>query len=80
MMGRGIEEVPMRRSVVLALGLVALLGASVLHAQEKPAALKPGDAAPDFALKDHTGQTVKLADLKGKHVVLWFFPKADTPG
>src|SRR5205809_884089 len=42
--------------------------------------LNPGDKAPDFVGRDHNGQTVKLADFKGKAVVLWFFPKADTPG
>jgi peroxiredoxin Q/BCP len=42
--------------------------------------LKPGDAAPDFSAQDHTGKTVKLSDFKGKNLVLWFFPKADTPG
>jgi thioredoxin-dependent peroxiredoxin len=42
--------------------------------------LKPGDTAPAFTGKDHTGRTVSLADFKGKTVVLWFYPKADTPG
>ena len=42
--------------------------------------LKPGDAAPDFTLKDQNGKDVKLAGLRGKRVVLYFFPKADTPG
>jgi thioredoxin-dependent peroxiredoxin len=42
--------------------------------------LKPGDKAPDFTGRDQEGRTVKLADFKGKAVVLWFFPKADTPG
>jgi len=42
--------------------------------------LNPGDTAPDFNGRDHTGKTVKLSDFKGKPVVLWFFPKADTPG
>ena len=42
--------------------------------------LGPGDKAPDFVGRDHNGQTVKLADLQGKTVVLWFYPKADTPG
>jgi len=42
--------------------------------------LKPGDTAPDFTAKDHTGNTVSLSALKGKKVVLWFYPKADTPG
>ena len=43
-------------------------------------ALKPGDAAPDFELTDQTGKTLKLSGLKGKRVVLFFYPKADTPG
>jgi len=42
--------------------------------------LSPGDKAPDFVGRDHNGNTVKLSDFKGKRVVLWFFPKADTPG
>ena len=42
--------------------------------------LKVGDQAPDFKLLDHAGQSVRLADLAGKRFVLWFYPKADTPG
>ena len=42
--------------------------------------LKPGDEAPDFELLDHLGRTVRLSDLRGQRVVLWFYPKADTPG
>ena len=42
--------------------------------------LNPGDTAPDFTGRDHAGNAVKLADFKGKTVVLWFYPKADTPG
>ena len=42
--------------------------------------LNPGEKATDFVGRDHTGQTVLLADFKGKTVVLWFYPKADTPG
>jgi peroxiredoxin Q/BCP len=43
-------------------------------------ALEPGDKAPDFTLPDQSGEPVKLADLRGKAVVLYFYPKADTPG
>src|SRR5437763_254778 len=42
--------------------------------------LKPGDAAPDFALSDQRGKTVKLKDFRGKKLVVYFYPKADTPG
>ena len=42
--------------------------------------LTPGDKAPAFTLLDQDGNTVKLSDFKGKNLVLWFFPKADTPG
>jgi peroxiredoxin Q/BCP len=42
--------------------------------------LEPGDKAPDFTVQDHTGKTQKLSDYRGRSVVLWFYPKADTPG
>ena len=42
--------------------------------------LRPGDPAPDFDVLDHNGNRVRLSDLRGKKVVLWFYPKADTPG
>ena len=42
--------------------------------------LSPGDPAPDFELPADDGSTVRLADLKGQRVVLYFYPKDDTPG
>jgi peroxiredoxin Q/BCP len=42
--------------------------------------LKVGDLAPPFEVKAHTGRTVRLSDYAGQTVVLWFYPKADTPG
>jgi thioredoxin-dependent peroxiredoxin len=39
-----------------------------------------GDAAPDFTLPDQDGAPTRLSDLRGKRVVLYFYPKADTPG
>ncbi|HEY7270653.1 MAG TPA: thioredoxin-dependent thiol peroxidase [Dehalococcoidia bacterium] len=42
--------------------------------------LKPGDTAPAFDTVDDQGNAVKLADLKGKRVVLYFYPKDNTPG
>ncbi len=41
---------------------------------------EPGDKAPDFTLPDQDGNPVSLSGLKGKTVVLYFYPKADTPG
>lgn len=42
--------------------------------------LKPKDKAPQFSLPDQSGKKVKLSDFKGKKVLLYFYPKADTPG
>ena len=42
--------------------------------------LKPGDSAPPFTLADQSGRNVSLSDFKGKTVVLYFYPKDDTPG
>jgi thioredoxin-dependent peroxiredoxin len=39
-----------------------------------------GDQAPDFELPDQDGEPVRLSDLRGRPVVLYFYPKADTPG
>jgi len=44
------------------------------------AELKVGDNAPDFSLKTERGDTVSLKSLKGRQVVLYFYPKDDTPG
>ncbi len=45
-----------------------------------PRMLKVGDTAPGFAVPDHTGATRQLSDYAGRVIVLWFYPKADTPG
>jgi peroxiredoxin Q/BCP len=42
--------------------------------------IEPGDQAPDFELPDQDGRPVKLSDLRGQPVVVYFYPKADTPG
>jgi peroxiredoxin Q/BCP len=43
-------------------------------------AVEVGDKAPAFTLVDQSGQKVKLGDFKGRKVLLYFYPKADTPG
>ncbi len=42
--------------------------------------LKVGDEAPGFKVMTHEGVEVSLSDYSGRTVVLWFYPKADTPG
>ncbi|MGR7814175.1 thioredoxin-dependent thiol peroxidase [Lacinutrix undariae] len=42
--------------------------------------LQPGDSAPNFTSKNEQGETVSLSDYKGKKLVIFFYPKASTPG
>lgn len=42
--------------------------------------LKPGDPAPPFSCPDHEGNPITSSQLEGQRYVLWFYPKADTPG
>src|SRR2546428_1066612 len=61
----------------LGLLMLALGIATTLHAG---ALLAPGDAFPAWTLSDQTGATVSSRDLAGKTYLLWFYPKAMTPG
>ena len=42
--------------------------------------LNVGDRAPDFEVQDHTGKTVTLSEFSGKHILMWFYPRASTGG
>jgi peroxiredoxin len=42
--------------------------------------LEVGSAAPAFEVGAHDGSTIRLSDFAGHKVILWFYPKADTPG
>ena len=42
--------------------------------------LKKGDKAPPFSLENYDGTQIALDDFKGKNIIIWFFPKASTPG
>jgi peroxiredoxin Q/BCP len=62
----------------------ATLRASIVTQQDGKiadmAAVKFGDQAPAFSLPNQEGKTVSLDDFAGKYVLLWWYPKADTPG
>lgn len=63
-----------RLAVTITCAFALVVGSA--HADE----LKAGDPAPPFAVKTHTGETFDLASRKGQWTVLYFYPKADTPG
>jgi peroxiredoxin len=52
----------------------------IIGTKEQPMMLKVGDTAPEFTVSTHEGKDLSLASLRGKKVLLWFYPKADTPG
>ena len=62
------------------LGMVWLGICELLRRKGESKMLNVGDAAPDFTVQTHRGETVKLSDQRGKTIVLWFYPKADTRG
>lgn len=64
-----------RAAVQILTGLVALVLAAVAHA-----APAPGAAAPAFELPDQAGELHRIEDYRGKWLVLYFYPKDDTPG
>tara|TARA_Y100001968_G_C19255751_1_gene666707 strand:- start:531 stop:668 length:138 start_codon:yes stop_codon:yes gene_type:complete len=42
--------------------------------------LKIGEAAPDFLLENQNGEPVELSSFRGKYLIMWWYPVADTPG
>ena len=60
--------------------IVVTLGILVLRSQADASELEAGQRAPAFALPDPTGKVHRLADYRGQWVVLYFYPKDDTPG
>ena len=71
----------MRRAIVTAAVVLAASAAfSTLVIGQSAAVLKVGDMAPDFTLQGTDGKTYTLSELRGRHVVLAWFPKAFTGG
>jgi peroxiredoxin len=62
------------------MALLTLLRHGLGMILRRPEMLAVGAQAPDFTVTAHDGSTVRLADLRGKKVVLWFYPKANTGG
>ena len=55
-------------------------GQDSMFGKKKTGLLEVGSVAPAFSVPDHEGNTVQLSDFAGQRVLLWFYPKADTPG
>ncbi len=62
------------------MGLLSFVINGIGMMLRRPQMLAVGTPAPDFRVMAHDGSIVRLADLRGKKVVLWFYPKADTSG
>jgi peroxiredoxin Q/BCP len=60
--------------------LLSLLSLLFIMNTQAQSALKIGDKAPDFTAKDQDGKTISLHDYKGKKIILYFYPKDQTPG
>src|SRR4051794_22604797 len=56
------------------------IAVAILRAMAEQALIEQGESAPDFELPDQDGNPVRLSELRGRPVVLYFYPKADTPG
>jgi len=68
-----IRTIPMARRAVWAILDLSLLS-------ERTVMVEVGQPAPDFELPDQNGEPVRLSELRGQRVVVYFYPKADTPG
>jgi peroxiredoxin Q/BCP len=72
--------IPLRVRGWWLLGLAGLMLGSAPAPLRAEAGIAPGQAAPDFSLMDQSGATRTLAAYRGRWIVLYFYPKDDTPG
>ena len=70
----------MKVFMVLIVLLSFMISMSLFGKNDEAKELKVGDKAPDFSLKDDSGKVRSLSDFEGKRVVVYFYPKDDTPG
>ena len=74
----------MRARIIIGISAICFVflanAASSADEKSKGGQVNVGDAAPDFEATDHLGKRRKLTDFRGKKVILWFYPKANTPG
>src|SRR5512143_407153 len=70
----------MLKLMLVGLAALLLVASAVLWMLRPGTRQVEGSAAPDFALQDQNGQTHRLADYSGRWLVLYFYPKDDTPG
>ena len=68
----------MKIAIIVAV-IILLIASAFLNANQS-VELKVGDKAPEFSLYDQDNKLHNLSDYKGQRVVIYYFPKADTPG
>ena len=66
--------------ILLLTALCLLIATAFLNANNQTVELKVGDKAPSFSLYDLDNKLHKLSDYKGQRLIIYYFPKADTPG
>ena len=66
--------------IIIVLIILILVSALASSLKKEYDTLKCGDQAPDFMLSSHDNEVIRLSDYRGEYVVLYFFPKAETPG
>ena len=71
----------MKMTLLLTISILSIIiSTTLLFGSHTLEAIKVGDNAPAFVLKDQDGKVHKLSDYRGQRVIVYYFPKADTPG
>jgi len=71
----------MKMTLLLTISILSIIiSTTLLLGSHTLETIKVGDKAPDFVLKDQDGKVHKLSDYRGQRVIVYYFPKADTPG